>query len=49
MNEKRFETMEEFAETVRTEFEKRIEKSVIVQKLNKNNGIVFIRFNGVGR
>ena len=40
MNEKRFETMEEFAEAVRTEFEKRIEKSVIVQKLNKNNGIV---------
>lgn len=40
MNEKRFETMEEFAETVRAEFEKRIEKSVIVQKLNKNNGIV---------
>ena len=34
MNEKRFETMEEFAEAVRTEFEKRIEKSVIVQKLN---------------
>lgn len=40
MNEKRFETMEEFAEAVRAEFEKRIEKSVIVQKLNKNNGIV---------
>lgn len=40
MNEKRFETMEEFAEAVRTEFEKRIEKSVIVQKLNKNNGIM---------
>lgn len=40
MNEKRFETMEEFAAAVRTEFEKRIEKSVIVQKLNKNNGIV---------
>ena len=40
MNEKRFETMEEFAKAVRTEFEKRIEKSVIVQKLNKNNGIV---------
>ena len=40
MNEKRFETMEEFAEAVRTEFEKRIEKSVIVQKINKNNGIV---------
>lgn len=40
MNEKRFETMEEFAEAVRAEFEKRIEKNVIVQKLNKNNGIV---------
>lgn len=40
MSEKRFETMEEFAEAVRAEFEKRIEKSVIVQKLNKNNGIV---------
>ena len=40
MNEKRFETMEEFAEAVRAEFEKRIEKSVIVQKINKNNGIV---------
>lgn len=40
MNEKRFEIMEEFAEAVRTAFEKRIEKSVIVQKLNKNNGIV---------
>ena len=40
MSEKRFETMEEFAEAVRTEFEKRIEKSAIVQKINKNNGIM---------
>ena len=40
MSEKRFETIEAFAEAVRAEFEKRIEKSVIVQKLNKNNGIV---------
>lgn len=40
MSEKRFETIEAFAEAVRTEFEKRIEKSAIVQKINKNNGIV---------
>ena len=40
MSEKRFETMEEFAEAVRTELEKRIEKSAIVQKINKNNGIM---------
>lgn len=40
MTEKRFKTMAEFAEAVRTEFEKRIEKSVIIQKINKNNGIV---------
>ena len=35
MNEKRFETMEEFAEAVRTEFEKRIEKIPRVHQ-NKN-------------
>jgi len=40
MSEKRFETIEAFAEAVRTEFEKRIEKSAIVQKINKNNGIM---------
>lgn len=41
MSEKRFKTMEEFAEAVSTEFEKRIDKRVMLQKINKNNGVVW--------
>lgn len=41
MSEQRFSSKEQFAEEVRVEFEKRIGKSAIVQKINKNNGIVW--------
>ena len=41
MSEKKFKTMEEFTETVSTEFEKRIDKRVMLQKINKNNGVVW--------
>lgn len=39
MNEKRFETIEAFAEAVRIEIEKRLQKKATIQKVNKNNGI----------
>ena len=39
MNEKRFETIEAFAEAVRIEIEQRLQKKATIQKVNKNNGI----------
>lgn len=39
MNEKRFETIEAFAEAVRIEIKKRLQKKATIQKVNKNNGI----------
>ena len=39
MNEKRFETIEAFAEAVRIEIEQRLQKKATIQKVNKNNGL----------
>lgn len=39
MNEKRFETIEAFAEAVRIEIEQRLQKKATIQKVYKNNGI----------
>lgn len=40
MNEKRFETIEAFAEAVRIEIEQRLQKKATIQKIDKNNGIM---------